>query len=95
MKRGFGGDMLREPVAEPRQIQPCQQILARPEDDRRHGQVKVVHQPCPQISTDRFDAAAQADILRPGGLMRASASSMPPVTKWNVVPPAIGSEGRG
>src|SRR5690242_27507 len=54
-------------VAELRQIDPGKQIFSRTEQDRRDSKTHLVEQACLQILPHHGDAAADADVLVPGG----------------------------
>src|SRR5687767_10899968 len=84
-------------IAERREIQAGQQVLARTEDDRGNREVHFVHEAPAQVLADGFDAAADANVsFEPAAsFARHRAWSIPSVTKWKVVPPAISIDLRG
>ena len=75
---------------------PARRSLAAAEEDRRDREVHLVRQPGAEVLADGRDAAPEPDVLsrRPPPRARSSASWMPPVTKWKVVPPFIPTDGR-
>jgi hypothetical protein len=50
-------------IAQPEQVDPGEQALAGSEQDRRNGEVHLVHQARLQVLPDRSDAAAEPHVL--------------------------------
>jgi hypothetical protein len=77
-------------------IEPVEEPLPTPKQQRHVRQMHLVDQPGTQILLDRGGAAAKPDVLPARRFVRrSSADSMPSVTKWKTVPPSIVIDSRG
>jgi hypothetical protein len=77
-------------------IEPVEEPLPTPQQQRHVRQMHLVDQPGTQILLDRGGAAAKPDVLPARRFVRrSSADSMPSVTKWKTVPPSIVIDSRG
>ena len=85
------GDWLERHTA-----QSVEETLARAEDDWRHMQAELVDKPSGQALAQRLGAAGDADRAVAGCLAGPVEGllDVPPLTKWNVVPPSIGMSSR-
>src|SRR6202051_5100201 len=70
MGRVRAGDAFGTDKAKRRQVEPREQVLARPQKDWRNGEMKFVEQTCLQILPDDRNAAADANVLAAGDLCR-------------------------
>ena len=77
-------------IAQGGEIKAIQEMLAGPEQPRRDRHVQLVDEPRFEVLAYRRHAAADLHILSlAASVARSSASRIPPVTKWNTVPPSI------
>ena len=88
--------MLDRPIAEFRQVEAREQVLAGTERHRRHGEVHLIDQAGLQVLPEGCNTAAEPDVLAflPRPWRVPARPRCRRSTKWNVVPPCMASGAR-
>lgn len=96
MRGARRGNVLSAVIAELGQIDIGEKVLPGAEQDRGNGEVHFVDQPRAEILPDGCGSPpSRMSLPLAASVARCSATSMPSVTKWKVVPPLMVIGARG